>query len=212
MGSSRFNLPRRLARLNALWFGLVFGAVCGAALWLASIWAFFSDAPQPRRALLLLSQYFPAYAPTPAGSLVGFAWAFATAFLLALPTAWLYYRGVLRQISGGGESVGSRALTTATARIHLPSFALAFGLMSGFGLWLATVWLVIQHRPGAPLGPRLALLNQYLPGYRVSLLGALVGFVYLLVLGGVFFAGVGWIYNRLIGAAPAAPRSHDQAG
>lgn len=198
MDSSRFELPGRLARLNALSFCLVFGVVAGAGLWLASIWTWLIDHPQPRHALFLLRQYFPGYSPSPVGAFMGFGWAFAFGFILTVPTAWLYYRGVLRQISRTGKRSGSMALLTTTAKIHLPSFAMAFGLMSGFGLFLATEWLVLRHQPGEPLGPKLALLNQYLPGYRVSLLGGLIGFAYLLLLGGVFFVMVGWIYNRLV--------------
>jgi hypothetical protein len=209
MRASRSQLPNRLARLNALSFGLVFGLLSGLGLWLASALALLSGSPGPRHALVLLRQYFPGYSPTPLGVWIGFFWAFALGFTLAVPTAWLYYRGVLRQITRVMRSASEAALTTYVAEIHVPFFALAFGLMSGLGLFLATIWLVIRHQPDAPLGPNLRLLSQYLPGYRVSLIGGLIGFAYLLLLGGIFFAAVGWIYNRLISSGSARAADSD---
>ena len=54
-----------------------------------------------------------------------------------------------------------------------------------------------------PLGPRLSLLSQYLPGYSVSVPGSLIGFAYFLVLGAIGSACVGWIYNALVSRTTA---------
>jgi hypothetical protein len=66
-----------------------------------------------------------------------------------------------------------------------------FGLTAGTGLFLATVWLLI--RGGEVVGPNLALLSNYFPGYSVTWPGACVGFVYGLAAGAV----VGWCMARL---------------
>ena len=48
--------------------------------------------------------------------------------------------------------------------------------MSGALLLLAT--LVLALKGGAVVGPTLGLLEQYLPGYRVTLTGGLLGGFY----------------------------------
>ncbi len=70
------------------------------------------------------------------------------------------------------------------------------GLMCGVGLFLATNWLVLKG--GVNVGLHLSLLSQYFPGYRVTLVGSLIGFVYTFVSG---FAGgyfVARMYNWIV--------------
>ncbi len=50
--------------------------------------------------------------------------------------------------------------------------------------------LVLVMRGGDVVGPHLALLGQYFPGYRVTYAGSLLGFVYGFV-GGF---GAGWAF------------------
>jgi hypothetical protein len=60
---------------------------------------------------------------------------------------------------------------------------------------VATDFLVIKG--GERVGPHLGLLSVYLPGYSVTFVGSLVGFVYMFVIGyGVGRIVVG-VYNRL---------------
>ncbi len=47
------------------------------------------------------------------------------------------------------------------------------GLVVGLGIFIATNWLVLKG--GEVVGPHLALLGQFLIGYRVSFVGSLVG-------------------------------------
>lgn len=55
-------------------------------------------------------------------------------------------------------------------------WGMALGLLSGFGLFLATIALVLKG--GENVGQHLGLLAVYFPGYRVTMLGAFVGFIY----------------------------------
>ena len=75
----------------------------------------------------------------------------------------------------------------AFARLDVISFASAIGVVSGLGVFVATVALLLKG--GDPVGPRLGLLSQYFTGYTVtpvgSLLGALYGFVLGFALGGL---------------------------
>ena len=75
---------------------------------------------------------------------------------------------------------------------------------------LATLVLVV--RGGAVVGPHLALLGQYFPGYRVTTVGSFLG------LGYGFAAGfaAGWVFalarNATVYLAVAAARRRAGAG
>ena len=90
----------------------------------------------------------------------------------------------------------------AVARLRAGIMALVFAFCGGLGLFLATVWLVMQG--GRNVGEHLGLLSNYFPGYSVSWAGSLLGLVYGALLGGVIGYSLAWIYNRL--ARPRAPR------
>jgi hypothetical protein len=68
-------------------------------------------------------------------------------------------------------------------------------LLLGLGVFAATNFLILKG--GDPVGPRLALLSVYLPGYSVSFAGSLIGFVYLFVIGYGIGRTIVTIYNRL---------------
>jgi hypothetical protein len=89
----------------------------------------------------------------------------------------------------------ARAVRKRILRIQEQGWGIAFGLMAGLGLFVATNILVL--RGGPVVGPRLALLALYFPGYRVTFLGSVIGFVYAFVLGYAVGRGIATIYNRL---------------
>jgi hypothetical protein len=73
------------------------------------------------------------------------------------------------------------------------------GIISGFGILIATVWLVLRGPVGSDeVGPHLALLSNFFPGYSVTYMGSIIGFVYGFVTG--FASGwiIGWLYNRFV--------------
>jgi hypothetical protein len=80
-------------------------------------------------------------------------------------------------------------------RIHEQGWGIAIGLLFGLGLFVATNVLVL--RGGDPVGPHLGLLRVYLPGYRVSFLGSVIGFIYMFVIGYGMGRVVASTYNRL---------------
>jgi hypothetical protein len=86
-------------------------------------------------------------------------------------------------------------LGTTLMRINARAWGIAFGLLFGLGLFLATNLLVL--RGGEVVGPHLGLLGVYLPGYRVSFVGSLIGFIYLFVIGYGFGRLVGSVYNAV---------------
>ncbi len=87
-------------------------------------------------------------------------------------------------------------IRSAVARLRTGILAIVCGLLAGTGLFLATVWLVLQG--GETVGPHLGLLRYYLPGYSVTWSGALLGFFYGVLLGVLIGGLIGWIYNRVV--------------
>lgn len=90
------------------------------------------------------------------------------------------------------------ALQHAVLRLNGRAWGIAMGLLFGVGLFLATNILVIKGGP--EVGPHLSLLRVFLPGYSVSFIGSLIGFVYLFVIGYGVGRLIGTVYNRMIGA------------
>lgn len=92
----------------------------------------------------------------------------------------------------GFEDVILTRLIRLDAVIH----GIVFGLVAGFLLFIATIWLVIKGGP--VVGPNLALLGQFFIGYSVTVLGSFIGFGYGFLsgfLGGYFIAT---IYNWIV--------------
>ena len=87
----------------------------------------------------------------------------------------------------------------AIARLRASVMAVVFGLFVGFGLFSATIWLVIRGGPEFEgqevVGPHLSLLSNYYPGYSVTWGGAFVGLAYGAVTGGVVGYSLAWVYN-----------------
>jgi hypothetical protein len=81
-------------------------------------------------------------------------------------------------------------------RMNEQAWGIAFGLVLGLGLLLATIILIAKG--GEPVGPHLGLLGVYFPGYSVSYLGSLIGFIYLFVIGYAIGRTIVVVYNRLI--------------
>jgi hypothetical protein len=96
------------------------------------------------------------------------------------------------------ERIGTeeeQALRRVMLRINEQGWGIAIGMVLGLGLFIATNFLII--RGGEDVGQHLALLGAYFPGYRVTFIGSLIGFVYAFVLGYGIGRTIGVVYNRL---------------
>jgi len=93
------------------------------------------------------------------------------------------------------EDGSDEALAVRILRLDTLAHGIAWGLVVGLGIFIATTWLMLKG--GGVVGPHLALLGQFLPGYEVTLAGSLIGLGYGLVCG--FAAGslVSMVYNRV---------------
>ncbi len=87
-------------------------------------------------------------------------------------------------------------LQKAILRLNARAWGITVGLLMGVGLFVGTNFLII--RGGANVGQHLGLLSIYLPGYRVTFVGSLLGFMYLFVIGYGIGRTIGALYNRLI--------------
>ena len=88
-----------------------------------------------------------------------------------------------------------RVLSKVILEVNEQGWGIAFGLLFGSALLLATDFLVFKG--GENPGSHLALLSVYLPGYSVTFIGSLIGFVYAFVIGYGFGRTIVTIYNRL---------------
>lgn len=87
-------------------------------------------------------------------------------------------------------------LAWAFARLDAAAFAAANAVIFAIVLFTLTVALVWQGAPpGVPVGPHLAALGAYFPGYAVTIAGALIGAAYAFVVGALCGAVVASLWN-----------------
>lgn len=92
-------------------------------------------------------------------------------------------------------STPERDVQRSVIALNARAWGIAFGLVLGGGLLLATLVLVVKSGPNP--GQHLRLLSVFFPGYSVTVVGALVGFVYAFVLGYALGRVIGLVYNRI---------------
>ena len=69
---------------------VVFGMVCGAGLFVATVWLLIRGGPDVGRNLGLLSNYYPGYDVTWPGAVVGLFYGAVFGALVGWSTAWIY--------------------------------------------------------------------------------------------------------------------------
>ena len=87
------------------------------------------------------------------------------------------------------------AFRTTLLKLNARAWGIAVGLLMGLGLFLATIILLLKG--GVDVGAHLSLLGKLLPGYRVTVGGAFIGFGYLFVIGYAIGRTIGAVYNAL---------------
>lgn len=97
---------------------------------------------------------------------------------------------------------------SAIARLRADVMSLVFGIIGGAFLFLVTIWLVIRGPTGPEptVGPHLALLGNYFPGYEVSVLGSFIGFFYGTLTGAVVGWIIAFVYNAIVDKRLNKPR------
>lgn len=89
--------------------------------------------------------------------------------------------------------IAREAFRTTLLKLNARAWGIAIGLLFGLGLFLATVILLIKGGPD--VGAHLSLLGRLLPGYRVTVGGAFIGFGYMFVIGYAIGRIIGGVYN-----------------
>lgn len=96
----------------------------------------------------------------------------------------------------GKDQKMSEEISSAVAKIQGGVLAVVFGLIGGLGLFIMTVWLLLEG--GSQVGLHLELLSNYFIGYSVTWPGSFVGFFYGALTGGVLGWTIGFIYNKML--------------
>lgn len=92
-------------------------------------------------------------------------------------------------------SVSEHEFSAGLARLNARAWGIAMGLLLGIALFAATNLLVL--RGGDVVGPHLGLLSIFFPGYSVTFVGSIIGFVYAFVVGYALGRLIGAVYNRV---------------
>jgi hypothetical protein len=78
-------------------------------------------------------------------------------------------------------------------KLRVKAFGMAVGLVSGGGLFVATILDVVREK-----GITLSSLQSFFLGYDISYVGACVGLIWGFVYGFIFGALLAWLYNILL--------------
>jgi protoporphyrinogen oxidase len=90
------------------------------------------------------------------------------------------------------------------AKLDPAALGIAVGVVSSLGLFLATALLLLKGGP--VVGPNLSLLRHYLPGFKVTWLGAIVGGLEAGLIGLALGSLVAWLRNWGMAAYAALVR------
>jgi hypothetical protein len=86
-------------------------------------------------------------------------------------------------------------LRSKLLRVNSRAWGVSVGTILGLWLFVATNVLVLKG--GEVVGPHLGQLGLILPGYRVTVAGSFIGFVYLFVIGYGLGRLISTIYNSI---------------
>ena len=186
-------LIQRAVRINVIIMGLTIGLGSGLALFFVTQLSLAITGERAGHYLNLLGVFLPGYSASPAGAWIGLLWGFVVGGASGAYGYLLYSRKVMKRFAEytvQAETSGE-IIDRPTATLSGQSLGLAFGLLVAVQLYLTTMWLVISGR--ADSSPHAELLANYLPGYSVSLVGAIIGSVELFIFTYVF----AWIFTGI---------------
>lgn len=96
-----------------------------------------------------------------------------------------------------GDLDRSERIVRATfARLDILAIAASVGCLFAVLLWAATASLLLKGAAaGQEIGPHLALIANFFPGYSVTWAGSFIGLVYGFLVGGAAGGAVGVFWN-----------------
>ena len=109
------------------------------------------------------------------------------------------------------DKADQAVLMAGFARMDVVALAVAMGALFALALFLLTAMLLVKGAPpGQPVGPHLALLGAYFPGYTVSWGGSVIVALYGAALGAIlgFVWAVLWNLSHFLYIALVLIRAH----
>ncbi|MCI0487456.1 MAG: FAD-dependent oxidoreductase [Blastocatellia bacterium] len=100
-------------------------------------------------------------------------------------------------------------IETVFAKLDPVAMGVALGVVSGLGLFLATVILLLKGGPR--VGPNLSLLSNYFIGFKVTWAGALLGLIEAGIAGFMLGFGLAWLRNLCLAVYARLLRRQVQA-
>lgn len=94
------------------------------------------------------------------------------------------------------DRIVEATISSRLMQLNAPITGAVVGCICGFGLFAATLFLVIKG--GDVVGPHLGLLDRFFWGYTVTIVGSFVGLIYGFVTGFLVGYFTAQIYNLLI--------------
>jgi hypothetical protein len=173
-----------LVRVNARAWGIASGLLFGGALFFATNILVLKGGEDVGQHLGHLGSVFPGYDVTPLGSVVGFVYAFVVGYALGRLLA------PRRPLERGQVGLHKHV------RLNGRAWGLTLGGLLAVALLVGTNWLLL--RGGEHVGSLLSNLSIYLPGFRVSFVGSLIGAAWLFAIGWLVGNAIGGIYNLTV--------------
>ena len=109
------------------------------------------------------------------------------------------------------DKADQAVLMAGFARMDVVALAVAIGTFFALAIFLLTAMLLLKGAPpGQAVGPHLALLGVYFPGYTVSWGGSLIGALYGAAIGALlgFVWAVLWNLSHFLYIALVLIRAH----
>jgi len=191
-------LLQRGIRLNTVMLAAVAGVATGLGLFLLTHLSLLVTGDRAGYFLNLLGIIFPGYSASPGGALLGLFWGFVFG---AVSGGFIYYM-YARTIGAGlassflADPDNDLFAEPPVLRMSGNALGLALGLLAAAQLYLTTAWLIL--RGTADQSPHAWLLLHYLPGYRVTWQGGLIGAVGLFIVIYLFSRLLAGIYNFVV--------------
>lgn len=183
-------------KVNTWLLAGVFACVGGLFLFGVTFMSLYRGLPEPGYYLNLLGVFLPGYSVSPSGAWIGLFWGGVIGALLAAMFYRIYAHSIESQVREYlGRDAKDRDLLDVTLYIDGNYLGLALGTIIAAGLIVTTSWLVFRGTAAESM--HALLLMNYLPGYSVSIAGAVIGAVELFGVTYMLCLLFGWIYNSI---------------
>jgi hypothetical protein len=186
-------------RFNALMLGFTAGTLAAVVIYSATQVSIAKWGDNSGNYLGLLAIFFPGYSVTSSGAWIGAFWAFIYAGTFSALSYRLYGRVLGTRIADillSTVPTENPVLKPSVLRLHGISLGAAIGTMAALCLFFSTTWLVVRGTAEASV--HAALFSNYLPGYSVSIPGALLGAIEVFAMVFIACQLLASVYNKIV--------------